>query len=120
MDIGEKIRARRLELGMTAEELGSKIGVQKSAVIKYEKGHIDLRSKKIQAIAKALDVSPVSLLPDGERTEEEKLVDAYWRADPVYRGIAMDILLQHPMKKETTQEYMIRMLREQIKKEGNS
>lgn len=41
MDIGEKIRARRLELGMTAEELGSKIGVQKSAVIKYEKGHID-------------------------------------------------------------------------------
>ena len=100
MNIGEKIRARRLELGITAEELGNKIGVQKSAVIKYEKGRIDLKSKKIQAIAKALDISPVSLLPDVEQTEEEKLIDAYWRAEPIYREIAFNILSEHPLKKD--------------------
>ena len=48
MTIGEKIRARRLELNMTTEELGEKIGVQRSAITKYEKGRVELRAKQIQ------------------------------------------------------------------------
>ena len=55
MTIGEKIRKRRQELGMTTEELGQKIGVQRSAITKYEKDRVDLKSAQIQKIAKALD-----------------------------------------------------------------
>lgn len=66
MTIGEKIRARRRELHITTEELGNLIGVQRSAVTKYEKGRVELKAKQIQAIAKALGVAPVDLLDDIE------------------------------------------------------
>lgn len=98
MTIGEKIAARRKELHMTTEELGRLIGVQRSAVTKYEKGKVDLKSKQIQAIAKALDVPPVYLLPDDSPNEEQILIRAYWDADPVYRKAALDILLANPKK----------------------
>ena len=64
MTIGEKIKARRIELGMTTEELGKIIGVQRSAITKYEKDKIDLKSERLQQIAKALEIPPASLLPD--------------------------------------------------------
>lgn len=38
MGMAEKIRKRRIELGLTQEELAAKLGVQKSAVAKYETG----------------------------------------------------------------------------------
>ena len=65
MTVGEKIRARRLELGMTMEELGSAIGVQRSAINKYEKGMItNLKRSTIAALAEALQVSPIYLIDD--------------------------------------------------------
>lgn len=76
MTTGEKIKARRLELGMTTEELGKKIGVQRSAVSKYEKGRVDLKASQLMEVAEALNCSPASLLgddqerdPDAERLE---------------------------------------------------
>lgn len=72
MTIGEKIKARRKELGMTTEELGQKIGVQRSAITKYEKGRVDLKSSQLQEIARALDVPPASLLDD-EDPDQERL-----------------------------------------------
>lgn len=73
MTIGEKIKARREELNMTTEELGQLIGVQRSAISKYEKGKVDLKAKQIQAIAKALDISPYALLADDEDENTQRL-----------------------------------------------
>ena len=70
MTIGEKIKARREELHMTTEELGQKIGVQRSAISKYEKGRVDLKGEQIIKIAKALDISPVLLLSDDDPDQE--------------------------------------------------
>lgn len=78
MTTGEKIKARRKELGMTTEELGRLIGVQRSAVTKYEKDKIDMKSERLQQIAKALLVPVVDLLADDpaqNRTIDESLVD---------------------------------------------
>ena len=66
MTTGQKIRKRRLELNMTMEELGDAIGVQRSAVNKYEKDLIDIKASTIAALARALRVSPVYLLDDAE------------------------------------------------------
>lgn len=56
--IGNRIRQVRLERRMTMEELAEKVGVQKSAINKYEKGMIeDIPQKRLEAIAYALDVS---------------------------------------------------------------
>lgn len=63
MTIGERIYYKRMELGMTMEELASKTGVQKSAVNKWEKGYVsNIKSGTLAKIAHAFDVSPVWLL----------------------------------------------------------
>jgi transcriptional regulator with XRE-family HTH domain len=65
MTTGEKIRRLRKERGMTQEELGKKIGVQKAAINKYEAGIvINLKREVINKLAKALGVSPVWLMND--------------------------------------------------------
>jgi transcriptional regulator with XRE-family HTH domain len=40
--IGEKIRAQRLNMGLTQEQLGTKLGVTFQQIQKYEKGSIAL------------------------------------------------------------------------------
>lgn len=68
MTIGEKIKARRKELGLTTEDLGRMIGVQRSAITKYEKNRVDLKSKQINQIAEALQINPALLLSDNDTT----------------------------------------------------
>ena len=65
MTIGEKIKRLRLERGMTQEELGKSIGVQKAAINKYETGVVvNLKKETIQGLARALDVNPVWLMDE--------------------------------------------------------
>ena len=74
MTVGEKIRARRMELNMTMDDLGKAIGVQRSAVNKYEKGMVELTASKIAALARALDVPIFYLLDDDpEDLDQERL-----------------------------------------------
>lgn len=63
MNIGEKIKARRIELGLTFEEVGNIVGVGKSTVRKWETGDIkDMRRDKVSKLAYALKVSPSYLM----------------------------------------------------------
>lgn len=60
---GDRIRARRIALGLSQEELGQRVGVQKAAINKYETGVVvNLKRSMIEKLAIALDVSPVYLL----------------------------------------------------------
>ena len=77
MTLGEKIRKRRMELNMTMDDLGQAVGVQRSAINKYEKGIItDLKRSTIQALARALDVSPVYLLDDDPSDDDQARLEA--------------------------------------------
>lgn len=63
MGMAEKIRKRRIELGLTQEELAAKIGVQKSTVVKYESGRVqNIKRAMISTLAKALECDPVWLM----------------------------------------------------------
>ena len=81
MTIGEKIKKARLEKGYTQEELGNLIGVQKSAVAKYEKGKIvNIKRSVLAKISKVLEIPPVELVSDIEEKPVEtanKLADWY-------------------------------------------
>ena len=71
------------------------IGVQNSAISKYEKGRIELKASQIKAIAEVLQINPVLLLDDDgpDLTNEERiLVSAYRAADPSARKFALQIL----------------------------
>lgn len=63
MNIGGKIHQARKSKGMTMEELGNIVGVGKSAINKYETGIVtDIPPSRIDAIARALDVTPSYLM----------------------------------------------------------
>lgn len=63
MSMADKIKERRIALGYTQEELASKIGLQKSAIAKYENGRVkNLKRSKILELAKALQCEPSYLL----------------------------------------------------------
>lgn len=105
MNVGEKIRARRKELGLTTTQLGQMIGVQNSAITKYERGYIDLKARQLKAIADALQISPVALLPDYDESltfDELQLINAYRAADDRAREDALKTLLDHPKKELLT------------------
>jgi transcriptional regulator with XRE-family HTH domain len=76
MNVGEKIRARRIELGMTMDELGNAIGVQRSAINKYEKGVIELTASRIAALARALRVPVFYLLDDDPEDVDQARLEA--------------------------------------------
>lgn len=60
--MGQRIKERRLEQGLTLKELGSKIGVASSTIMRYENGTISkAKLPVIEAIARALDVNPAWL-----------------------------------------------------------
>lgn len=62
-EVGNLIRNRRKELGLTLEEVGNAVGVSKSTVKKWEDGYItNMRRDKIQSLAKVLQINPVRLL----------------------------------------------------------
>jgi Zn-dependent peptidase ImmA (M78 family)/DNA-binding XRE family transcriptional regulator len=60
--IGTRIRALREELGVQAQELGSRVGLDPSAVSNIERGKRKVKSDELAAIAKALGVSPLAIL----------------------------------------------------------
>ena len=63
MTIGQRIRQLRLERGLSQEELGAKIGVQKAAINKYEAGTVvNLKPSVIEGLAHALHTTPAFLM----------------------------------------------------------
>lgn len=57
--IGEKIKELRLLSNMSQEELGRRVGVQRAAINKYEKGTVsNIPLNTIEKIADIFDVSP--------------------------------------------------------------
>lgn len=74
MDIGTRIKEARIAKGMTQEELGRIVGVQKSAIAKYEKGRVvNIKRSTLQKIASALNINPSSLMFDESPREAASL-----------------------------------------------
>lgn len=70
-NVGKNIADARKALGMTQEELASRVGYKtKSAINKIELGIRDLPQKKISVFAEALGVTPGYLM--GWEEEKEK------------------------------------------------
>jgi len=62
-DMGQRINQKRLEKGLTMEELGKMVGVGASAVNKWEKGNVEnLKRSTIQKLADIFNCSPVWLM----------------------------------------------------------
>jgi transcriptional regulator with XRE-family HTH domain len=111
-EIGKRVRALRLERGLSQTELGGLLGVTFQQIQKYEKGANRVAAGRLQRIAEALDV-PITFFYSGSTTGEQgeastdsvdaglgfletagavRLVRAYSRiSDPAMRRALVDL-----------------------------
>lgn len=69
-DVGSNIRNRRIEKGMTIEELGIAIGKSRSVLSDYEKGRVDIPTSALIKMAEVLEIHPARLF--GMQTADEQ------------------------------------------------
>jgi transcriptional regulator with XRE-family HTH domain len=63
VEVGQKIKEARLQKGLTQEELGKIVGLQKSAIAKYENGRVvNIKRSTLQKLALALDLRGSDLI----------------------------------------------------------
>ena len=89
MTVGERIRDRRKQLGLSAEYIAERLDCSPATIYRYENGYIEkMPIDSILPIAKILMVSPAYLMgwedesviqnaADGLSIDESKLVDTY-------------------------------------------
>lgn len=74
MDVGKKIKEARMAKGLTQEELGNIVGLQKSAIAKYENGRVvNIKRSTLQKLAKALDLRGSDLIIESDPKEYAEL-----------------------------------------------
>lgn len=70
MTIGSRIKSRRKYLKMSADELGKRLGKDRSTIYRYEKGDIEnLPLDVLEPIAEALETTPQYLMGWEEKKE---------------------------------------------------
>lgn len=75
MNIGHRIKERRKELRISADELANKLGKNRATIYRYEKGDIEnLPLDILEPIADALDTTPQYLMgwDDPSNPQKEK------------------------------------------------
>lgn len=87
MNIGQIIRDARIKKGYTQEQLGEIMGVQKSAIAKWENGRVvNIKRENLKKLAEVLSippyelVAPNSIVSNGEQnlsSDELQLLDMY-------------------------------------------
>ena len=61
--MGKRIRERRDALGLTLEEIADRLGLQRSAISKYERGEVEnIKRSNIIKMAQMLECSPAYLM----------------------------------------------------------
>lgn len=90
MSMAERIKELRLAAGLTQEELGDKLGLQKSAIAKYENGRVEnIKRSTIQAMADLFGVRPSYILGFDDEEDEPNTVTYY--IDPEAAEIAQEV-----------------------------
>lgn len=115
MTVGERIKKRREEMGMTVDELAEKLGKNRATIYRYERGDIEkLPIEILEPISLALNVSPGFLMgwtdePAKKTTsslssEERHLIDLFRQLTPKEQGSLIgraELLVEQHREAET-------------------
>lgn len=87
MTIGDRVKLRRKELGLSVDDLSERLGKNRATIYRYERGDIESMPVTIlEPLAKALHTTPAALMgwdtdtavaPDQLRQDEVKLLGLY-------------------------------------------
>lgn len=87
MTTGDVIRKLRKEKGWTQQELGDRLGVQKSAIAKYESGRVkNLKRTTIKKMVEIFNVDPMVFIDSDAITT----IDPQWGDDAANRDYLAD------------------------------
>lgn len=112
MDIGKLIKDARIAKGLTQEELGNLVGVQKSAIAKYENGRVvNIKRSTLQGLAKALDLKGSDLIIESNPKEAASL-SARVLSDSDLREVAELYLSLSDDDKKTYKELLRRLAKQ--------
>lgn len=94
MRLGQEIKRLRLERGYTQQQLGDLLGVQKSAVQKYEKGTVkNLKQETLAKLCKIFDVSPAVFMDAMYDTDKlSREVQVLEKLSLLYGSQSVDLL----------------------------
>lgn len=118
MTMAETIRMLRLKRGITQEELGSIIGVQKSAIRKYESGMVEnIPRSSIKRMADFFGVTPSYLMgwedetPAPELTESERAwIELYRKLSPEVSEMLFPVLEKFDNLPESDRKMLVAMI----------
>ena len=81
MNIGQRIKERRKELKMSADELGKRLGKDRSTIYRYENGDIENMPLDIlPELANALETTQQYLMNWEETQKNTKVMKGYVKA----------------------------------------
>jgi transcriptional regulator with XRE-family HTH domain len=112
IEMGKKIRLRRVEQRISQSDLGEKLGVSFQQVQKYEKGVNRVGASRLQQIATALDV-PVTFFYDSDSKTRE--VESLLFLDSAF---SLRLLRAYSRIKSQTVQRQLVTLMEAIAEEG--
>ena len=107
VSIGERIKLRRLELGLTVDQVAEKLGKNRATVYRYESDEIEnLPINILEPLSKILNLTPAYLMGWSEQgkninLKEIKLIKNYKTLTPAGREAlekTMDNLLEYEAK----------------------
>lgn len=72
MEVKDILKARRLRLGLTLEDVAAKVGVSAATISRWESGDIaNMRRDRIVALSSALQISPAVIMGWDETDDDE-------------------------------------------------
>lgn len=84
MTIGERVKARRLELGLSVDEVANALGKNRATVYRYESNEIEkLPTTVLEPLANVLGVSPGYLMGWENVGDFAALIDKYDNISPI-------------------------------------
>ena len=113
MNVGERIKQRRKDLKMSADELATSVGVSRSTIFRYEKGDIEkVGPDVLKKIADKLNVSPADLMGwDDTPIQELKIPTS-----PLVKKITEKAVQLSTPRKQKVLNYANEQLKEQNNK----
>jgi len=106
LELGKRIRLRRVEIGLSQDDLGRSLGVSFQQIQKYEKGVNRVSSARISEIAKALDV-PIAFFYS-EKDNKEREVESLLFLDSSF---SLRLLRAYAkLKSQATQRSIVSMI----------
>ena len=87
MGMADRIKKRRIAMNYTQEELAQKLGLQKSAIAKYENGRVEnIKRSIIARMAELLECSPAYLMgwEDDFTVRSKSSTDDIYTCDNIY------------------------------------